>query len=344
MLPSIDLLQVIPGKIRSPLGIILGSPAEAANLVQTLAVPAVTCYQMDLYQAERLAEEVRRRGPDGRVETLPDLWDLPDRFSTLVYPAPQGGERSLKIDMIEQSFHVLEPGGHLVVLAPYEKDSFFPAALKKVFKRVHTPAAGEGTVFWCQRQGERPRRRHEVTFQVRSEFGRSLRFVSRPGVFSYGRLDDGARALVEAMEVRSGDRVLDLGCGCGTNGIFAGLKSGAEGRTLFVDSNVRAAQLAELNARSLGLTDFQVISAADVAGWPHGPFDVVLANPPYYAQQTIAGRFIQGARERLRQGGRFYLVTKKPDQIGPMVAEAFGPARVVERRGYFVLCAENAES
>ena len=47
--------------------------------------------------------------------------------------------------------------------------------------------------------------------------------------------DDGARALVEAIEVKEGDRVLDLGCGCGTNGIMASLASGPSGFTTFVD-------------------------------------------------------------------------------------------------------------
>ena len=35
--------------------------------------------------------------------------------------------------------------------------------------------------------------------------GEPCRFVSRPGVFSYGRFDDGARALCEVMEVEAGD-------------------------------------------------------------------------------------------------------------------------------------------
>jgi hypothetical protein len=43
----------------------------------------------------------------------------------------------------------------------------------------------------------------------------------------------------------------------------------------------------------------------------------------------------------LKPGGRFYLVTKQPDQVGPLVADRFGPAEVVERRGYVVLCARS---
>src|SRR6202008_4948977 len=102
----------------------------------------------------------------------------------------------------------------------------------------------------CQRHVDHPRRLHELTFQVRLDSERSLRYLSRPGVFAYGRFDDGARALVETAEVRPGGAVLDVGWGCGTNGVCAGLRAGPEGRAAFLDSNVRAVALAEHNARA----------------------------------------------------------------------------------------------
>jgi len=338
-----EVLRTAGGKIQFPLTIVLGSPREAAELAAGLSPGEITCYQMDLYQAERLREELAQRSSRANVCAHADLWDLPSQYKTLLYPVPRGGERSLKIDMIEQAYHVLEPLGSLLVFSPYEKDNFLPATLKKVFKRVHAPAAGLGVLFICQRHGERPRRRHEVTFQVQSEFGRSLRFLSRPGVFSYGRFDDGARALVETMEIEEGARVLDLGCGCGTNGIFAGLRSGPEGFTLFADSNVRATALAEHNAAALGLTNFQVLTSSSVAGLPDDDFDVVLANPPYYAQQSIAPMFIEQSWRLLRPGGRLYLVTKQPDTVGSLVIEVFGDVEAAQRRGYQVLCARKSE-
>src|SRR5207249_2296569 len=118
------------------------------------------------------------------------------------------------------------------------------------FGRVHNPG---GAGFWAQRDRERPRRRHEVTFQVSRGDAPSLRFLSRPGVFGYGYFDDGARALVETAEARPGDRILDVGCGGGTNGVCVGLRTEPQGRVTFVDSNVRAVALAEHNARANGL-------------------------------------------------------------------------------------------
>ncbi len=214
-----ELVVTMHGKLQPPLGVVLGSPREAADLVETLVNEElasednpVICYQMDLYQAERLSEELAERDVFARVETAADLWDLTPPFGTLIYPVAEGGERALKLDMLEQAYHALRPHGRLVTLSPYAKDQFLPGALKKVFGRAHTP---EGAVFWGQRDGDRPRRRHEVTFHVSRPDAPSLVFLSRPGTFAYGRFDEGARALVETAEIRAGDHILDIGCGKG---------------------------------------------------------------------------------------------------------------------------------
>ncbi len=351
--PSLQGVPRLEGRIQPPVAVILGAPAATAALVAELPTRDVTCYQMDLYQADRLREELAQLGQGEQVVTAPDLWDLPPHFETVVYPAPRGGERILKLDMLEQAYHGLRPGGHFIVLSPFPSDDFFPAALKKAFGRAHnTPHAG-GTLFWCRREGDRPRRRHEVTFQARVGDD-TLRFLSRPGTFSYGRLDEGARALLEAAEIEPGDRVLDLGCGCGTNGCFAARRGAApRGRQLslavlsepappgvtFVDSNVRAVALAALNARANGVPSFETVASSGLAELSDTRFDVVLANPPYYAQDSIARLFTERGLALLRRGGRFYLVTKQAGRIGSQVAETFGEVEVVARRGYEVFVA-----
>src|SRR5713226_5798702 len=100
-------VEIIRGKLRPPLAVALGSPGEVAELLAGLQVNEPTCYQMDLYQADRLRAELRCRDVAAQVVTAPDLWDLHPDFQTVLYPAPLGGERSLKIDIVEQAFHVL---------------------------------------------------------------------------------------------------------------------------------------------------------------------------------------------------------------------------------------------
>jgi len=336
--PLLDLLPTIAERLLPPLCIVLGSPVRAARIAGR--VPADRCFQMDLFQAERLQRELERDHVPAQVVTGADLWDLPAEFQTVVYPVEEGGERGLKLDVVEQAYHILRPRGTLVVLSPYLMDDLFPAVLKKTFGKGHVPITAKGQVIWAQRGPDHPRRRHEVTFHATVAGDGPLPFLSRPGIFSYGRIDVGARALLEVAKIRAGDRILDLGCACGTNGVFAGRRAGPTGRVTFIDSNLRAVALAEHNARANGLTNFEVLTSAEGGRMQPGSFDVVLANPPYYAQDAIAQLFIDRALPLLRPRGRFYLVTKKWEVVGQMVAEAFGHTAVVSVRDYGVVVAE----
>jgi 16S rRNA (guanine1207-N2)-methyltransferase len=143
------------------------------------------------------------------------------------------------------------------------------------------------------------------------------------------------------MTVHSGDRVLDLGCGCGTNGVFAAQQAGSEGHITFVDSNVRAIALADLNARGNGVAAFQTVASSRIEGLQEGSFDVVLANPPYYANSTIARLFIERGRDLLKPEGRFYVVTKQVEEIADLMMETFEHVEAQIQRGYSIL--SNAE-
>src|SRR5262249_52717593 len=251
------LLESVRARVRPPVVVVLGSPAQAADLCAVLGDVEIVCYQMDLHQAGRLRQQLAEIGSSATVEVTPDLWDLPARFHTAIFPVAAHGERELKLDLLDQSFHVLAPRGLLISLSEYQADQLLPKWHKKVFgKCSELPASKQGSVFWSVRDGERPRRRHELAFRAKIGDGPSHAFVSRPGVFGYGELDDGARAMLEVADVKPGDRILDLGCGPGANGILAMDRAGPTGHVTFVDSNVRATQLAERNAKENGLASF----------------------------------------------------------------------------------------
>lgn len=337
---SVDLIPAIAHKLRPPFGIVLGAPGEVAELAHGLPDGEIHCWQMDLYQANRLSEALRIRNRPASVETRADLWDLEPAFQTLIYPVPQGGERELKIDVIEQAYHTLKEQGAFIVLSPYDQDDFFPRALKKVFGRVHAPVVEGNAVFWCQRDGERPRRRHELTYHVRVDEGTSYSFTSRPGVFGYGFFDEGARALTEVMELGEGQRVLDLGCGAGTIGVLAARQVGASGFVAFADSNCRAIALAEQNARALGVPNYEALATHTQTEWPDASFDVVLANPPYYAQGGIIRQFVERGHALLKPGGQLFLVTKLVDLTWPIMQTYFTQPELFENRGYVIFRVE----
>ena len=252
--------------------------------------------------------------------------------------------------MIEQGFHVLAPGGQFLTLSEYEKDSLFARRQKKVFGRCgESPSGASGMAFWSRKatgaegeagKAERPRRRHEVGYHAKMPDGLSMEFLSRPGTFSYGRFDGGSRAMLEIADIRPGDHVLDLGCGNGAVGCLAARKAGPAGRVTFVDSNLRSIELAKLNAAANDVTNAEFVASTLLEGLPANTFDVILTNPPYYAKSEITRLFIEGARDLLKPGGRYSLVTKMPTAVMPMIFETFGDCATIDNRGYVVIIAE----
>jgi 16S rRNA (guanine1207-N2)-methyltransferase len=293
---------------------------------------------MDQFQANRVELELAERGLPGRVVVAPDLWDLRD-FASVILPSPPRGERELKLDLIEHAYHALQRGGHLAVLSPIAKDQLYPAVVKKVFGKAVTECDGHGTVVWSVRNGDHKHRRHEVTFSAKVADGDYREFLSRPGLFAYGRLDDGTRALLDVLEVRPNERILEIGCGCGVAGIIAALRSGHASQLTMIDSNARAVAVAQANVQRHQVSNATVMVSVDGAELPGREFDLVVANPPYFAQQTIAAKFTEQARRVLKPSGRFYLVTKQLDAVLPIMEEFFGEPLVLERRGYAVIIA-----
>jgi 16S rRNA (guanine1207-N2)-methyltransferase len=113
--------------------------------------------------------------------------------------------------------------------------------------------------------------------------------------------------------------------------------AGPDGRVTFIDSSLRAMALAELNAKANGITNARFVTATRLQGLEENAFDVILANPPYYAKSEITKLFIEGARDLLKPGGRYYLVTKMPTAVMPLIFDTFGDCSVIENRGYSVV-------
>ncbi|MFL5330448.1 MAG: class I SAM-dependent methyltransferase [Gemmataceae bacterium] len=338
----LPLLRPVHDRIAGRVLILMGAPGTVVDLATALNHCEITCYQMDRYQADRLREQLSAHARTAKVVCTADVWDIPETFDSAVFPSPPHGERELKLDLMEQSYHVLRDRGLITVLSPVSKDQFFPPLLKKIFGKVAMDTDRAGTTLWAARDGERKRRRHEITFTAKLREREYIPFISRPGVFAYGRLDEGSKSMLDVLETRSGDRIAELGCGCGAVGIIAALRSGPHTHLTLADSNMRAVAVAQVNAQKHGLTDFTALVTTDFSNLHVGEYDLALANPPYFAQHTISRLFIERAHSLLRRGGRLYLVTKQLDPVEPIIEEFFPPPVLLERRGYAVIVATKA--
>lgn len=133
--------------------------------------------------------------------------------------------------------------------------------------------------------------------------------VSRPGVFAWDHLDDGTAALIQAMEIRPGEAVLDLGCGTGLLALAAARRGG---QVTAVDADLRAVESTQCTLEANDVTGEVLVSdCAQVV--LDRRFDVVLCNPPFHqgigVEYDVACQMVRDAATVLRPGGRFYLVS-----------------------------------
>ena len=107
--------------------------------------------------------------------------------------------------------------------------------------------------------------------------------------------------------------------GCSTSAAAAASLALAAARrapqveVLAVDSNARAVECTRRGAELNGLTNVTVEFELARRLPGAGSFDLVLANPPYYADFQIARHFVLSGRAALRGGGTLLIVTKSPD-------------------------------
>lgn len=165
--------------------------------------------------------------------------------------------------------------------------------------------------------------------------GEALELRTAPGLFSPEHVDRGTLAMLSAAEFAPGMKVLDLGCGCGVVGIAAAKKCGDQGVWL-VDIDPLAAETARENADRNGVSGVHCLVSDGVRRLDESGFDLILSNPPYQSDFSVAKAFIEKGFNRLKLGGRMLMVTKRREWYKNKLVAIFGGVKIHEINGYYV--------
>jgi 16S rRNA (guanine1207-N2)-methyltransferase len=172
-----------------------------------------------------------------------------------------------------------------------------------------------------------------------------LTFTTDAAVFSKQRIDFGSALLIEAMQIKPADTVLDLGCGYGPIGIVAA-KLATAGKVYLVDVNERATDVARRNLTANGVANAEVRVGDGLRAVPGIFFDKILTNPPIRAGKAVIYRMIDEALAQLKPGGEYWCVIQTKQGAPSMkkkLKETFGNVEDVEREaGYHVFRAVKA--
>jgi len=169
--------------------------------------------------------------------------------------------------------------------------------------------------------------------------GISMNFNTSPNLFSPKGLDAGTHAMLSCVSFSQADKVLDLGCGYGVVGIYAALLIGAE-RVTMADIDKNAVAVARENARLNDVPGIQIYQSDGFKGIDDTGYTIILSNPPYHSDFSVAKHFIEKGFNRFVMGGRLVMVTKRRDWYKNKLVSIFGGVKVKEIDGYFVFMAE----
>ena len=169
--------------------------------------------------------------------------------------------------------------------------------------------------------------------------GIELDLDTTPDLFSPTAPDKGTLAMLNAVEITPSDKVLDLGCGCGIVGIYAAKLAGEHNVTL-TDVLQTAADTAIQNAIKNNVPAVTVLCGNAYENVKDTDFTLILSNPPYHTDFSVAKSFIEGAYRHLAAGGRIAMVTKRSDWYKNKLTSVFGGVKVIESDGYYVFISE----
>jgi 16S rRNA (guanine1207-N2)-methyltransferase len=181
-----------------------------------------------------------------------------------------------------------------------------------------------------------------TTFQakVRDE---SFHLRTRPGVFAWRGLDTGTEQLLEVLDVRPSDIVLDVGCGYGVIGMYAARRA-LRGQVTLVDVDALACECARASLAANGLEHIEVLLGDGLAAVAGRRFTLIVSNPPFHSGHSVdvevAEAFVREAYAALEPRGRLVLVANRFLPYDQIMTQAFGDVTVLLKTGqYHVLSA-----
>lgn len=174
---------------------------------------------------------------------------------------------------------------------------------------------------------------HKFSYEIK---GIELEFISVSGVFAFSqKVDKASQLLIESFRPsRSGNFVLDMGCGIGPISLYIKSKY-LHLQVTAVDINERAVFYAEKNARLNNLSIEAMKS--DLYSQLEGRlFGDILSNPPIAAGKALNTRLIHEAKNHLLENGALWLVAfhnKGGETLKRIMNEVFGNVEDVEKKG-----------
>lgn len=169
-----------------------------------------------------------------------------------------------------------------------------------------------------------------------------MKFSTSNDVFSPQNIDKGTLAMLSLVDFQEDDKVLDLGCGHGIVGILASKIIGAD-NVVMLDNKKSAVELARKNAVLNNVWNVKIFKSDGFSDLDEKDFTLILSNPPYHTDFSVAKGFIEKGFNRLIIGGKMIMVTKRKEWYKNKLTSIFGGVKIREVDRYHVFIAEKRD-
>ncbi|WP_210397551.1 class I SAM-dependent methyltransferase [Motiliproteus sediminis] len=255
-------------------------------------------------------------------------------------------EKAVVHHVINQLSLRLKPGGRLWLLGGKQEGikTYFTKARERLGEGgLHKLGKGDFVAELC-RQGALGEPLDDQRYaELRElELG-GERFVSKPGLFGWDKIDQGSAWLIASLDevwqrlAVARPRVLDLGCGYGYLSVHCARR--AVDSVTATDNNAAALAACARNLGACGV-GHQVV-AADAGDAVTGRFDLVICNPPFHQGFAVEGeltdRFLRAAAGHLEANGQAAFVVNRFVPLERKAAALFGEIDTFADNGRFKL-------
>ena len=266
--------------------------------------------------------------------------DITGEYDVILYQQTEANlVKELVLDLVQQSHKCLKKGGKLF-LAMEKKEKIITERMQELFGGATLDGLNDkGLILIGKKKNNLVEYiEYSADFIFTDALGQELTFRSLPGVFAHHRVDEGAKALQDVVEIEDGNTLLDMGCGIGSIGITLAKKKNLN-MVYFVDSNCRAIRVTEYNCEKNGIKNY--LAELTATGYPApAKCHVFTGNPPYFSDFRIAGIFVETARDNLLKGGKAWFVTRNPWKLAEIIKKHFNNCREIRHHGYSILVSE----
>jgi 16S rRNA (guanine1207-N2)-methyltransferase len=335
-------LPLLDGHLPWPAGGALFLRARAGAPLRAQPWPGLVCqqtFQPDAVALERMSMRVLTHDLDATVETYPLVMLLPPR------------QRDEARALLARAIRATAPGGRVLACASNNEGArSCEADLERIAGPVTTLTKNKCRAFWtAPLDGARESALAEQWLQL--DAPRPIadgRFISRPGVFAWDRVDAASQLLAAHLPPELAGRAADLGAGFGY--LSVELLERCVGITALdaYEAERRALDLARRNLAPYESRAIVRYCWHDVTAGLTDRYDVIVCNPPFHTharadRPDVGRRFIAAAAQALQPAGRLWLVANRHLPYETALGAGFERVRIVtQQHGYKIVEAVKA--